>query len=112
MSKVADFVGLPHKRLFLQPEGYNPSGSFKDNGMSAAVTHAKMLSVKKRIERKQSRLNRLVQYGQITQSEANEMLREFAKFVSRYFGSGAQLFHTITATNMLILVAAVLVALS
>lgn len=47
MSKVADFVDLPHERLFLQPEGYNPSGSFKDNGMSAAVTHAKMLKVKK-----------------------------------------------------------------
>jgi len=31
----------------LQPEGYNPSGSFKDNGMSAAVTHAKMVQAKK-----------------------------------------------------------------
>jgi len=49
MSKVADFVDLPHESLFLQPEGYNPSGSFKDNGMSAAVTHAKMLKVSKLI---------------------------------------------------------------
>lgn len=49
MSKVADFVDLPHEGLFLQPEGYNPSGSFKDNGMSAAVTHAKMLKVSKLI---------------------------------------------------------------
>lgn len=49
MSKVADFIGLSHEELFLQPEGYNPSGSFKDNGMSAAVTHAKMLKVKKLI---------------------------------------------------------------
>lgn len=49
MSKVADFIGISHEELFLQPEGYNPSGSFKDNGMSAAVTHAKMLKVKKLI---------------------------------------------------------------
>ena len=47
MSKVADFVGLPHENLWLQPEGYNPSGSFKDNGMSTAVTHAKLVNVKK-----------------------------------------------------------------
>jgi threonine synthase len=46
MSKVADFIDLPHENLFLQPEGYNPSGSFKDNGMSSAVTHAKMLKIK------------------------------------------------------------------
>src|ERR671914_1501273 len=46
MSKVADFVSLAHEGLFLQPEGYNPSGSFKDNGMSTAVTHAKMLKLK------------------------------------------------------------------
>ncbi len=47
MSKVAKYVNLPNSNLFLQPEGYNPSGSFKDNGMAAAVTHAKLLSVKK-----------------------------------------------------------------
>ena len=29
------------------PEGYNPSGSFKDNGMATAVTHAKMVGAKK-----------------------------------------------------------------
>jgi threonine synthase len=46
MSKVADFVNLSHEDLFLQPEGYNPSGSFKDNGMAAAVTHAKMMKIK------------------------------------------------------------------
>ena len=45
MSKVADYVGL--KNLLLQPEGYNPSGSFKDNGMSTAVTHAKLVNIKK-----------------------------------------------------------------
>jgi threonine synthase len=47
MSKVASFVGLKNENLSLQPEGYNPSGSFKDNGMSAAVTHAKLVGAKK-----------------------------------------------------------------
>jgi threonine synthase len=47
MSKVADYSSMNHDSFFLQPEGYNPSGSFKDNGMSTAVTHAKMLGVKR-----------------------------------------------------------------
>jgi threonine synthase len=38
---VAGFVGLEPGRLFLQYEGLNPSGSFKDNGMAAAFTHAR-----------------------------------------------------------------------
>jgi threonine synthase len=49
MSKVANFININPESLFLQPEGYNPSGSFKDNGMAAAVTHAKFLSVSKLI---------------------------------------------------------------
>ena len=47
MSKAADFIGIPNENLWLQPEGYNPSGSFKDNGMATAVTHAKMIGAKK-----------------------------------------------------------------
>jgi len=47
MSKVADFIGVGHDNLWLQPEGYNPSGSFKDNGMSTAVTHAKLIGAKR-----------------------------------------------------------------
>ena len=47
MSKVADFVKISHDGLWLQPEGYNPSGSFKDNGMAAAVTHAKLVNAKR-----------------------------------------------------------------
>ena len=47
MSKVANFIGIENEKLMLQPEGYNPSGSFKDNGMSTAVTHAKMVGAKK-----------------------------------------------------------------
>lgn len=47
MSKVAEYVGLDQNCLLLQPEGYNPSGSFKDNGMSTAITHAKAIGVSK-----------------------------------------------------------------
>ena len=47
MSKVAEYVGLKQDCLLLQPEGYNPSGSFKDNGMSTAITHAKATGVHK-----------------------------------------------------------------
>ena len=39
---VAQFVGLEAGGLHLQYEGMNPSGSFKDNGMTAAFTHANM----------------------------------------------------------------------
>ena len=47
ISKAADFIGISNDNLWLQPEGYNPSGSFKDNGMATAVTHAKMVNAKK-----------------------------------------------------------------
>ncbi len=47
MSKVADFVNISSDNLWLQPEGYNPSGSFKDNGMATAVTHGKLVNAKK-----------------------------------------------------------------
>ncbi|MDB5325624.1 MAG: thrC 2, partial [Phycisphaerales bacterium] len=36
-------VGMKPGKLQLQYEGLNPSGSFKDNGMTAAFTHAKMV---------------------------------------------------------------------
>jgi len=37
---VSRYVGMESGNLFLQYEGLNPSGSFKDNGMTAAFTHA------------------------------------------------------------------------
>jgi threonine synthase len=40
-------VGMNRGRLFLQYEGLNPSGSFKDNGMTAAFTHAKIVGAKR-----------------------------------------------------------------
>lgn len=39
---VGAYCGMSPGRVFLQYEGMNPSGSFKDNGMSAAFTHARM----------------------------------------------------------------------
>ena len=47
MSKVSNFINIDNENLMLQPEGYNPSGSFKDNGMASAVTHAKLMGAKK-----------------------------------------------------------------
>jgi len=41
---VAEYVGL--KEVFLQYEGLNPSGSFKDNGMTGAFTHGRMIGAK------------------------------------------------------------------
>lgn len=40
---LAKELGLPAETLQLQYEGFNPSGSFKDNGMTAAFTHANMV---------------------------------------------------------------------
>jgi threonine synthase len=44
---VASYVGLNSGQLFLQYEGFNPSGSFKDNGMTAAFTHAGMVGARR-----------------------------------------------------------------
>ncbi len=44
---VGGFVGLQPGRLHLQYEGMNPSGSFKDNGMCAAFTHACLMGAKR-----------------------------------------------------------------
>jgi len=43
---AAEYTGLKADRLFLQYEGFNPSGSFKDNGMAAAFTHARMVGAR------------------------------------------------------------------
>ncbi len=40
---LATELGMDPISLFLQYEGMNPSGSFKDNGMTAAFSHAKMV---------------------------------------------------------------------
>lgn len=43
---IAEHLGMKPDCLFLQYEGLNPSGSFKDNGMTAAFSHAKMVGAK------------------------------------------------------------------
>jgi threonine synthase len=40
--RCAEYVGL--KRLHLKHQGLNPTGSFKDNGMTAGVTQANLLN--------------------------------------------------------------------
>jgi threonine synthase len=42
-DQVAKYVNMKPGSLFLQYEGLNPSGSFKDNGMTAAFSHAVMV---------------------------------------------------------------------
>ncbi|MGL4593887.1 MAG: threonine synthase [Thermoguttaceae bacterium] len=44
--RVAPFVGVDSDRLHLQYEGLNPSGSFKDNGMTAAFSHGAFVGAK------------------------------------------------------------------
>ncbi|MFH1501318.1 MAG: threonine synthase [archaeon] len=44
LTEVARYVGMKSDNFYLQSEGENPTGSFKDNGMAAAFTHAKMLN--------------------------------------------------------------------
>jgi len=44
---LAKRMGMKPGKLHLQYEGLNPSGSFKDNGMTAAFTHARMVGAHK-----------------------------------------------------------------
>ncbi len=45
-DEVAKYAGMDAGSTFLQYEGMNPSGSFKDNGMAAASTHAALVGAK------------------------------------------------------------------
>ncbi len=46
-DRLANEIGLTAGHLHLQYEGFNPSGSFKDNGMTAALTHARNVGAKR-----------------------------------------------------------------
>jgi threonine synthase len=48
-DRVAPFARMNRGRLYLQYEGLNPSGSFKDNGMTGAFTHARLVGAKRAI---------------------------------------------------------------
>lgn len=43
---AASYAGVKTENFRLQYEGLNPSGSFKDNGMAGAFTHANMVGAK------------------------------------------------------------------
>lgn len=45
-DRLAKLLNMNSGSLYLQYEGMNPSGSFKDNGMTAASTHANMVGAK------------------------------------------------------------------
>ena len=44
---VGKQLGMKSGKVLLQYEGLNPSGSFKDNGMAAAFTHARMVGAQR-----------------------------------------------------------------
>jgi threonine synthase len=46
-TMAARYVGVGDGNLLLQYEGMNPSGSFKDNGMTAAFSHANMVGARR-----------------------------------------------------------------
>jgi threonine synthase len=46
-DRLASYLDVTAGNLFLQYEGLNPSGSFKDNGMAAAFTHARMVGAQR-----------------------------------------------------------------
>jgi threonine synthase len=46
-DSVATYCGMKPHTTYLQYEGMNPSGSFKDNGMTAAFTHAQMVGARR-----------------------------------------------------------------
>ncbi len=45
-DKIAAAIGMDAGCVHLEYEGMNPSGSFKDNGMTAALSHAMMIGAK------------------------------------------------------------------
>jgi threonine synthase len=44
-DKIANFTG--NRRIWIKAQSENPSGSFKDNGMTVAVSHGRSLGIKR-----------------------------------------------------------------
>ncbi|MHA1270137.1 MAG: threonine synthase [Candidatus Helarchaeota archaeon] len=45
-EKIAKYAGIKTNNLYLKHEGENPTGSFKDRGMTTGITEAKLLKSK------------------------------------------------------------------
>jgi threonine synthase len=45
-DSLADYAGLKHGGMGVKHEGHNPTGSFKDRGMTVAVSHAKSVGAR------------------------------------------------------------------
>lgn len=45
-DRVHEYAGLTNGRMGLKHEGHNPTGSFKDRGMTVAISHAKALGAR------------------------------------------------------------------
>lgn len=45
-KKISSWLGLKYDKFYLKHEGENPTGSFKDRGMTVAITMAKLLNQK------------------------------------------------------------------
>lgn len=45
-DRLSDYAGLTNGRFGIKHEGHNPTGSFKDRGMTVAVSHAKAVGAR------------------------------------------------------------------
>jgi len=67
---LARQLNMKSGTVLLQYEGLNPSGSFKDNGMSAAFTHARMVGAKKlRAHRRAIRVLRWAMFASLAEMQ-------------------------------------------
>jgi threonine synthase len=45
-DRISDYAGLKNGKMGVKHEGHNPTGSFKDRGMTVAVSHAKSVGAR------------------------------------------------------------------
>jgi threonine synthase len=75
-DELAAHLGADPGRLFLQYEGFNPSGSFKDNGMAVAFTVARRLGRRRVACASTGNTSAsLALYAALTRTSAGEPLR-------------------------------------
>ena len=89
---VARFVGIEPDGLFLQYEGMNPSGSFKDNGMSAAFTHARTIGASRAACASTGNTSAsLAAYCSVTRADEGRDLHRLGQDLVRQAVAGARL---------------------